>query len=97
MTIEDIYSEFKLLPADDVMIENNMVQKDKKELLYLLMKIKLKDIYKLYICSDLYLFKKRKIERKSGIDVTFLYDFIATHLCEYFFLNKGNIEKILRI
>ena len=40
MTVEDIYSEFKLLPTVDVMIENNMVQKDKKDLLYLLMKTK---------------------------------------------------------
>jgi len=96
MTVEDIYSEFKLLPTVDVMIENNMVQKDKKELLYLLMKTKLKDIYKLYICSDLYLFEKRKIERKSGIDVAFLYDFVATNLCEYFLLNKGNHRKSIK-
>ena len=96
MTVEDIYSEFKLLPTVDAMIENNMVQKDKKELLYLLMKTKLKDIYKLYICSDLYLFEKRKIERKSGIDVAFLYDFVATNLCEYFLLNKGNHRKSIK-
>ena len=53
LTVEEIYSEFKLLPTLDVMVESNMVQKDKKDLLYLLMKTKLKDIYKLYICSDL--------------------------------------------
>ena len=67
-----------------------MVQKDKKDLLYLLMKTKLKDIYKLYIISDLYLYEKRKIEKKSGIGVAQLYDFVATHICEYFLLNKGN-------
>ena len=93
MTVEDIYSEFKLLPTVDVMIENNMVQKDKKDLLYLLMKTKLKEIYKLYICSDLYLYEKRKIEKKSGLDVALLYDFVATNLCEYFLLNKGNHRK----
>ena len=93
MTVEDIYSEFKLLPTVDVMIENNMVQKDKKDLLYILMKTKLKEIYKLYICSDLYLYEKRKIEKKSGLDVALLYDFVATNLCEYFLLNKGNHRK----
>lgn len=57
------------------------------------MKTKLKEIYKLYICSDLYLYEKRKIEKKSGLDVALLYDFVATHLCEYFLLNKGNHRK----
>ena len=93
LTVEEIYSEFKLLPTLDIMIESNMVQKDKKDLLYLLMKTKLKDIYKLYINSDLYLYEKRKIERKSGMNVAFLYDFVATNLCEYFLLNKGNHRK----
>ena len=86
----EIYSEFKLLPTLDIMIESNMVQKDKKDLLYLLMKTKLKDIYKLYINSDLYLYEKRKIEKKAGIGVAQLYDFVATNICEYFLLNKGN-------
>ena len=90
LTVEEIYSEFKLLPTLDVIIENDMVQKDKKDLLYLLMKTKLKDIYKLYIMSDLYLYEKRKIERKSGTGVAQLYDFVATNVCEYFLLNKGN-------
>ena len=90
LTVEEIYSEFKLLPTLDIMIESNMVQNDKKDLLYLLMKTKLKDIYKLYINSDLYLYEKRKIEKKAGIGVAQLYDFVATNICEYFLLNKGN-------
>ncbi len=89
-TVEEIYSEFKLLPTLDVMIENNMVKKDKKELLNILMKTKIKDIYKLYIISDLYKYEKRKIEKKSGKGVAQLYDFVANNICEYFLLNKGN-------
>ena len=89
-TLEEIYTEFKLLPTLDIIIESNMVQKDKKDLLYLLMKTKLKDIYRLYINSDLYLYEKKKIEKKSGIGVAQLYDFVATNICEYFLLNKGN-------
>ena len=54
------------------------------------MKTKLKDIYKLYIMSDLYLYEKKKIEKKSGYGVVQLYDFVATNICEYFLLNKGN-------
>ena len=90
LTVEEIYSEFKLLPNFDVMLESNMVQKDKKELLYLLMKSKLKDIYKLYVCSDLYIYEKKKIEKKSGRGVAQLYNFVANNICEYFLLNKGN-------
>ena len=90
LTVEEIYSEFKLLPTFDIMIESNMVQNDKKDLLYLLMKTKLKDIYRLYINSDLYLYEKKRIEKKAGIGVAKLYDFVATNICEYFLLNKGN-------
>ena len=90
LTVEEIYTEFKLLPTLDVIIESNMVQKDKKDLLYVLMKTKLKDIYKLYIISDLYKYEKRKIEKKSGKGVAQLYDFVATNICEYFLYNKGN-------
>ena len=93
LTVEEIYSEFKLLPTLDVMIESNMVQKDKKDILYLLMKTKLKDIYKLYINSKLYTYEKNKIEKKSGKGVAQLYDFVATNICEYFLLNKGNHRK----
>ena len=90
LTVEEIYSEFKLLPTLDIMIESNMVQNDKKDLLYLLMKTKLKDIYRLYINSDLYLYEKKRLEKKAGIGVAKLYDFVATNICEYFLLNKGN-------
>ena len=93
LTVEEIYSEFKLLPTYDVIIENNMAQKDKKDLLYLLMKTKLKDIYKLYLISDLHTYEKNKIEKKSGKGVAQLYDFVATNICEYFLLNKGNHRK----
>lgn len=90
LTVEEIYTEFKILPTLDVIMESNIVQKDKKDLLYLLMKTKLKDIYKLYIISDLYKYEKRKIEKKSGKGVAQLYDFVATNICEYFLYNKGN-------
>ena len=36
---------------------------------------------------------KKKIEKKSGLDVALLYDFVATYLCKYFLLNKGNHRK----
>ena len=89
-TVEELYTEFKLLPTYETLLQNNMIYKNKKEFLYILMKSKLKDIYKYYISSDLYTLDKQRIESKSGEGIAKLYDFIATNICEYFLLNKGN-------
>ena len=71
-----------------------MIKKDKQEYLYFLMKSKLKDIYKYYISSDLYKLDKKRIESKSGEGFVRLYDFVATNICEYFLLNKGNNKRV---
>ena len=94
LTLEEIYKEFKLLPTYENIIENNLVDKDKKRFLYLLMKSKIKDLYHYYLYSDLYLKEKKKIENKYGIGVSILYNFVATNICEYFLFNKGNEKKI---
>ena len=89
-TVEELYTEFKLLPTYETLVQNNMIYHNKKEFLYLLMKSKLKDIYKYYLSSDLYKLDKQRIESKSGEGIAKLYDFVATNICEYFLLNKGN-------
>ena len=93
-TLEEIYSEFKLLPTYEVLLEKNMVQKGKERILCILMKAKVKDIYKEYLKSDFYIFEKKEIEAKNGIGVAKLYDFVATNICEYFLFNKGNDKRI---
>ena len=95
-TVEDIYTEFKLLPNYETLLEKNMVYKNKQEFLHCLMKSKLKDIYKYYITSDLYKIDKKRIELKSGEAIVRLYDFVATNICEYFLLNKGNDKRLNR-
>ena len=65
-TVEEIYSEFKLLPTYETLVDENKVYQNKQDLLYCLMKSKLKDIYKYYISSDLYKLDKKRIESKSG-------------------------------
>ena len=95
-TVEEIYNDFKLLPSYETLIENNMVYKNREEFLYSLMKTKLKDIYKYYLNSDLYIIDKKRIESKSGEGVLKLYDFVATNICEYFLLNKGNDKRLNR-
>ena len=79
-TVEEIYSEFKLLPTYETLVDKNKVYQNKQDLLYCLMKSKLKDIYKYYISSDLYIMDKKSIESKSGEAVVKLYDFVATIL-----------------
>ena len=93
-TVEEIYTEFKLLPTYEVLLEKHKIYKNKQELLYSLMKSKLKDIYKYYILSDLYIMDKKRIESKFGGSFVKLYDFVATNICEYFLLNKGNDKRL---
>ena len=93
-TVEEIYSEFKVLPTFEVLLEKHKVYKNKQDLLYSLMKSNLKDIYKYYISSDLYIMDKKRIESKFGESVVKLYDFVATNFCEYFLLNKGYDKRI---
>ena len=93
-TVEEIYTVFKLLPTFEVLLEKRKVYKKRQDLLYTLMKSKLKDIYKYYIISDLYIMDKKRIESKFGESVVKLYDFVANNLCEYFLLNKGNDKRL---
>ena len=95
-TVEEIYTGFKLLPTYETLMQNNQVYKNRQEFLYSLMKTKLKDIYKYYISSNLYTIDKKRIESKSGEGVVKLYDFVATNICEYFLLNKGNDKRLNR-
>ena len=95
-TVEEIYTDFKLLPKYETLIQKNMVYKNKEKFLYSLMKTKLKDIYKYYIASELYIIDRQRIESKAGEGVVKLYDFVATNICEYFLLNKGNDKRLNR-
>jgi hypothetical protein len=95
-TVEEIYTGFKLLPTYETLMQNNQVYKNRQEFLYSLMKTKLKDIYKYYISSNMYTIDKKRIESKSGEGVVKLYDFVATNICEYFLLNKGNDKRLNR-
>lgn len=93
-TLEEIYLEFKLLPKYESLLEKNMIQHGKEHFLYILLKSKVKDIYKEYLKSDFYSIEKKEIEAKNGFGVAKLYDFVATNICEYFLFNKGNDKRI---
>jgi hypothetical protein len=92
-TIEQIYTEFKILPSLKEIIEKNLIRKGKKEFLVVLMSTTLKEIYQYYLSSQLYIYYRMCIRKKEGEKVAKLYDYIAQNICEYFLYNKGNKKK----
>jgi hypothetical protein len=94
-TIEQIYTEFKILPSLNELVEKNLIKKGKKDLVVLLMNTMLKDVYKYYLSSELYKYSKLCIRNKEGEKIDKLYDYIAQNICQYFLYNKGNKTKII--
>ena len=89
-TVEQIYTEFKILPSLIELIDKNLIKKGKKEFLIVLMNSSLKNIYKYYLSSQLYIYDRIYIKNKEGEKVAKLYDYIAKNICQYFLYNKGN-------
>ena len=93
-TVEEIYTEFNILPSLNELINKNLIKKNKKELLIELMNSSLKDIYQYYLTSDLYKYHRLYIIKKEGENIGKLYDYVAMNICKYFLYNKGN-KKII--
>ena len=89
-TVEQIYTEFNIIPSLNELINKNLIKNDRKELLIHLMNSSLKDIYQYYLISDLYKYHKRCIIKKEGENSGKLYDYVARNICNYFIYNKGN-------
>ena len=95
-TIEEIYFKFSILPSLENMLNNNQILKDKKEIFIIFMKSKLKEIINIYLVSDLFVLHKKKMEKKSGINETILFDFVANNIVDYFLYgNSSTVEKII--
>jgi hypothetical protein len=93
-TVEEIYTEFNILPSLNELINKNLIKQNKKELLIELMNSSLKDIYQYYLTSDLYKYHRLYIIKKEGENIGKLYDYVAMNICKYFLYNKGN-KKII--
>ena len=83
-TISEIYSEFAILPPLKEILENKIVKKDKSEIFILLMNSTLMSIINIYLMSNLFLYDKKKLEQKSGLNDAILFDFVANNICDYF-------------
>lgn len=93
-TIEEIYTEFKIIPSLQELIDKKLYRKNKKELLIILMKCKLHELYQYYLVSDYFKYNYKNIKRKEGEKIAKLFDFTAHNICQYFLLNKGNKKKV---
>ena len=93
-TVEQLYSEFNIVPSLNELINKNLIKNGKKELLIILMNSSLKDIYQYYLTSDLYKYHRMCIIKKEGENSGKLYDYVAQNICKYFIYNKGN-KKII--
>jgi hypothetical protein len=83
-TISEIYLEFSILPSLKEILENKMIKKEKTEILILFMNSSLIDIIKIYLSSNLFVYDKKKLQRKSGLNDAILFDFVANNICDYF-------------
>ena len=92
-TIGEIYSEFSVLPPLKETIENKIVKKDKIEIFILLMNSNLMYIIQIYLKSNLFLYDKKKLEKKSGTNDAILFDFVANNICDYFQYGNSTSKK----
>lgn len=89
-TVEQIYTEFHIIPSVNELINKKLIKKGKIGLLINLMNSPLKDIYQYYLQSDLYKYHRKCVLKKEGENSAKLYDYIAENICKYFLYNKGN-------
>jgi hypothetical protein len=92
-TLADIYSEFDILPSLREVNEKKMVKKDKNDVFFLFMNSKLVDVIKIYLMSNLFIYDKKKLEKKSGINDVILFNFVANNICDYFLYGNTTSNK----
>ena len=83
-TIEEIYTEFKIIPSLSEIVDRKLIKKGKEELFKLLMKSDVEFVYQVYLMSRLYQYHRKQIIKKNNKGVGVLYDFIANNLCKYY-------------
>ena len=102
-TIEEIYTQFEILPSLSEILEKKLIHKGKEEVFKLLMKGTFHYVYHIYLMSRLYQRHKNQVTRKNGIGVGVLYDYIANNLCNYYIFSevtqfkRGENKKIKKI
>ena len=92
-TISEIYLEYEIIPSLKEIIENKMVKKDKTEIFILFMNSNLINIIKVYLTSNLFIYDKKKLEKKSGLNDVILFDFVANNICDYFQYGSTSTNK----
>ena len=89
-SIGEIYYEYQLLPSYQEILEKKLIRKGKFHLVNELFTLKLKEVYDIYLESDLFKKDFDKIKEKDGEEIAILYQFVAKNMNEYFLLSRGN-------
>ena len=92
-TIDEIYSEYKILPSLEEIMEKKIYRKGQKEFVKVLMSSKLKNVYKAYLLSQLYKNHINYIQIKEGTNFAKVYNFVSKYVLDYYLNNKGNKKK----
>ncbi len=95
-SIGEIYYEYKLLPTYDEILKKDLIKKGRLALFTEIYNSSFKNVYTIYIESDLYKKDFEKIFLKDGQKIASLYDYVAKNMCEYFLLSKGNKKKVFK-
>ena len=53
----------------------------------------LMSIINIYLMSNLFIYDKKKLEKKSGLNEAILFDFVANNICDYFKYGKSISNK----
>ena len=75
-----------MLPSYDDIKEKHLIRKDKDNLLKEILNNQLKDVYKIYLESELFQKDFDKIKQKDGEKMLTLYNFVARNMSQYFFI-----------
>ena len=89
-TIDEIYTEYKILPSLEEIMEKKIYRKNQNEFVKVLFRSKLKNVYQAYLLSQLYKKHINYIQKKEGVNFAKLYNFVSKYVLDYYFCNKGN-------
>jgi hypothetical protein len=88
-----IYNKFGMFTDLDMIIEKQIIKKDKKDDFISLLKMQLKDLFDIYLNSEQFINEKEKMADREGRKLSELFEFIARNIVKYYLTSKGNKSK----
>ena len=92
-TIDEIYTEYKILPSLEEIMAKKIYRKDQKEFVKVLFCSQLKSVYNAYLLSQLYKKHINYIQIKEGINFAKIYNYVSKYILDYFLCDKAKKNK----